>query len=247
MLNFSLAIIAARYSATVLFPVIDAIPPTANPSSGEGIKPKYVLGRISFDQVTFNYVNSPNPPILRDLSLKVLARRTTAIVGSPGSGKSTILSLIARLCDFHSGSIRLDDIDIKTLNLKWLRKQIGFVSKESVLFSATIQQNVGHGLIGTKWETFSEVQKFLLVEKACRQAGADEFIKSLPLGYNTVIGDGYITLSEGQKRLIIIARAIVADPAILLLDEPAAGLDGESELQVENVLKGVAFSGSSLI
>jgi len=197
--------------------------------------------------VSFNYANNNNPSgaILRRLSLNFPGRRTTAIVGAAGSGKSTILSLIARLHDSQSGFIRLDDVDVKTLNLKWLRKQIGFVSKDSVLFRATIQQNVGHGLVGTKWETFSEVQKFLLVEKACRQVGADEFIKNLPSGYDTVVGDKSSSLSEGQKRLIIIARAIVADPAILLLDEPAAGLDTDSELQVQNALNDISFSGSS--
>ena len=245
--DFPSAIIAARYSATVIFPIIDAIPLSPDPSSEEGIQPRYVLGWVCFDRVSFNYANNNNPSgaILRRLSLNFPGRRTTAIVGAAGSGKSTILSLIARLHDSQSGFIRLDDVDVKTLNLKWLRKQIGFVSKDSVLFRATIQQNVGHGLVGTKWETFSEVQKFLLVEKACRQVGADEFIKNLPSGYDTVVGDKSSSLSEGQKRLIIIARAIVADPAILLLDEPAAGLDTDSELQVQNALNDISFSGSS--
>jgi ATP-binding cassette subfamily B (MDR/TAP) protein 1 len=132
--------------------------------------------------------------------------------------------------------VRLDGVDIRDLNLKWLRSQIGLVSQEPMLFSTTILKNVEHGLIGTPHQDASQEEKLRLVKQACIKANADSFISNLPLGYDTVVGERGYLLSGGQKQRIAIARAIVSDPRILLLDEATSALDTQSEGVVQNAL-----------
>lgn len=128
------------------------------------------------------------------------AGKTVALVGASGSGKSTIVSLVERFYDPLSGVVKLDGVDIKDLNVKWLRNQIGLVSQEPVLFATTIRANVAYGLIGTRWEHDTEEEKTVLVKEACLKANANIFISKLPDGYDTVVGDGGFLLSGGQKR-----------------------------------------------
>ena len=132
--------------------------------------------------------------------------------------------------------MRLDGIDIRDLNLKWLRTQIGLVSQEPTLFSTTIRKNVEHGLVGTPHQNASPEEKLQLVREACIKANADGFISKLPLGYETVVGERGYLLSGGQKQRVAIARAIVSDPRILLLDEATSALDTQSEGVVQNAL-----------
>jgi ATP-binding cassette subfamily B (MDR/TAP) protein 1 len=157
-------------------------------------------------------------------------------VGASGSGKSTIVSLIERFYDPREGSVKVDGINVKDFNLKWLRSQIGLVMQEPTLFSTTIKQNVAHGLINTHWEHASEEHKFSLIKEACIKANADAFISQLPQGYDTVVGERGILLSGGQKQRVAIARAIVSDPRILLLDEATSALDTQSEGVVQDAL-----------
>jgi ATP-binding cassette subfamily B (MDR/TAP) protein 1 len=132
--------------------------------------------------------------------------------------------------------VKLDGVNVKELNLKWLRSQIGLVSQEPTLFATTIKQNVAHGLINTKFEHALEEEKFALIKEACVKANADGFISKLPNGYDTMVGERGFLLSGGQKQRVAIARAIVSDPRILLLDEATSALDTQSEGVVQDAL-----------
>lgn len=230
-----IAISTGRGAAAKLFATIDRVPDidSADPS---GLKPDHVDGEIRLENVNFNYPSRPGIRVVKDLSLTFRAGKTVALVGASGSGKSTIVSLIERFYDPTSGAVTLDGRNLKDLNLKWLRSQIGLVSQEPTLFSTTIKGNVGHGLIGTKLEHISEDEKFALIKEACIKANANDFISKLPLGYDTMVGERGFLLSGGQKQRIAIARAIVSDPRILLLDEATSALDTQSEGVVQDAL-----------
>ena len=210
--------------------------PPIDSSSEDGLKPNQVTGEITFENVDFNYPARPDVQVLKNLSIAFPAGKTAALVGASGSGKSTIVSLVERFYDPLSGSVRLDGVDLRELNLKWLRSQIGLVSQEPTLFATTIRKNVEHGLIGTRHQDASPEEKFQLIREACIKANADGFISKLPLGYDTVVGERGFLLSGGQKQRVAIARAIVSDPRILLLDEATSALDTQSEGVVQNAL-----------
>lgn len=231
-------------AAAKLFQVIDRVP-YINSADPAGLKPETVEGHITFENVHFSYPSRPGVSVSKDLSFSLLAGETVALVGASGSGKSTIISLLLRFYDPLSGVIKLDGIDIKNLNIKWLRSQIGFVSQEPMLFAATIHGNVAHGLIGTKFEDASEEKKITLVKAACIDANADSFINDLPLGYHTMVGEGGFLMSGGQKQRIAIARAIVGDPKILLLDEATSALEAQSERIVQDALSKAAAGQTS--
>jgi ATP-binding cassette subfamily B (MDR/TAP) protein 1 len=229
------AVTHGRAAAAKLFATIDRVPAidSADPS---GLKPEKMNGEITFENVVFNYPSRPNVPVLRGLSLTFPAGHTAALVGASGSGKSTIISLVERFYDPLEGSVKIDGIDVKDFNIKWLRSQIGLVSQEPTLFATTIKGNVAHGLINTKYEHASEQEKFALIKEACIKANADAFITKLPDGYDTLVGERGFLLSGGQKQRVAIARAIVSDPRILLLDEATSALDTRSEGVVQDAL-----------
>ena len=229
------AITHARGAAAKLYETIDRVP-TIDSSSPEGLTPASCTGEIALENVVFNYPSRPNVPILRGLSLRFPAGRTAALVGASGSGKSTIIALVERFYDPLQGAVRLDGADVRTLNVRWLRSQIGLVSQEPTLFATTIRGNVEHGLVGTRWEHAPDAEKFELVRAACVKANADGFVSKLPMGYDTMVGERGFLLSGGQKQRIAIARAIVSDPRILLLDEATSALDTQSEGIVQDAL-----------
>lgn len=193
-------------------------------------------GEITLEDVTFAYPSRPTVQVVKNLNITFRAGKTAALVGASGSGKSTIISLVERFYDPISGVVKLDGHNLKDLNLKWLRTQVGLVSQEPTLFATTIKGNVAHGLIGTKWEHASEEEKEALIKDACIKANADGFITKLPLGYDTLVGERGFLLSGGQKQRVAIARAIVSDPRILLLDEATSALDTQSEGIVQDAL-----------
>ena len=175
-------------------------------------------GKIDLDKVSFSY--TPDQPVLQQVSLHVTPGQMVALVGPTGSGKTTIINLIARFYDPSSGTVRIDNHDIKLLKQASLRSQISFVLQDTVLFTGTIWQNIAYGR--------PEASRAEILA-AAHDSNADEFIAKLPKGYDTPVGERGLTLSGGQRQRIAIARAIVRNSPILILDEPTSGLDAASE------------------
>ncbi|KAG2041266.1 P-loop containing nucleoside triphosphate hydrolase protein [Suillus americanus] len=232
-------------AAAKLFATIERVPDIDSANPG-GLKPAKVIGEITFEEVKFSYPSRPDVPILKGINITFPAGKTTALVGASGSGKSTIVSLTERFYNPLSGSVMLDGTDLRELNIKWLRSQIGLVSQEPVLFATTIRDNVAQGLIGTQYEDASDEEKFRLIKAACIKSNADDFVSRLPQGYDTMVGERGFLLSGGQKQRIAIARAIVSDPQILLLDEATSALDTRSEVIVQDALDKAATGRTTI-
>jgi ABC-type multidrug transport system fused ATPase/permease subunit len=184
-------------------------------------EPESLKGAIEFDRVAFAY--NAGSPVLRDVTLSIQPGTFVGLVGPTGSGKSTVAGLLPRFYDPERGRILIDEVDIRSYTLRGLRRQIGFVLQETILFHGTIRDNIAYGRHNA---TDAEIAM------AARLANADEFIARLPEGYDTVIGERGATLSGGQRQRIGIARAFIRDAPIMILDEPTASLDPESELLV---------------
>lgn len=195
----------AQAAAAKIFSTIDRVP-LIDSESKEGKTIDHVQGKISLSDVRFTYPSRPDVPVLKGLSITFEAGTTSALVGASGSGKSTIVSLVERFYDPQSGTVRLDGVDVRELNVKWLRSQIGLVSQEPTLFATTIAGNVEYGLVGTPWEHASAEEKQQLVKNACIKANADSFIEKLPDGYKTNVGERGFLLSGGQKRMSFAYR-----------------------------------------
>jgi subfamily B ATP-binding cassette protein MsbA len=184
---------------------------------------------IRFADVSFSYENAEDSPaVLHDINLEVKAGEVLAVVGSSGAGKSTLVHLIPRFFDVGGGHILIDDSDVRDVTLESLRSQIGIVTQETVLFNDTVRNNIAYGQ-----PHVSQKQ----VEEAARAARAYEFIKGLPDGYNTMIGERGVRLSGGERQRIAIARAILKNAPILILDEATSALDSESESLVQSALQ----------
>jgi ATP-binding cassette, subfamily B, bacterial len=182
-------------------------------------------GAIEFRDVTFGY--APGHPVLQGLTLTASAGQRVAIVGATGSGKSTLLALLLRLYEPSGGAIRIDGTDIRRFTARSLRDQISLVPQDPVLFHATVWENIAYGRPGATRDD---------IIRAARQANAHEFIARMPRGYDTLVGERGETLSGGQRQRIAIARAVIREAPILLLDEPSAALDPESEALVFDAL-----------
>ena len=182
-------------------------------------------GKIEFDHVSFSY--SPETPVLQDVSLTIEPGRVAAFVGPTGAGKTTIISLIPRFYDPSSGTVKIDGTDVRQFRQRSLRQQISFVLQETVLFHAPIWQNIAYG---KPEATRAEILR------AAELANATEFIDRMPEGYNTIVGERGMTLSGGQRQRIAIARAVIRNTPILILDEPTTGLDSASEKLVVEAL-----------
>ncbi|OJJ35892.1 hypothetical protein ASPWEDRAFT_134397 [Aspergillus wentii DTO 134E9] len=209
---------------------------------------------IVFDDVRFTYPSRSDVPILKGLNARFQKGKTTALVGPSGSGKSTIVALVERWYQLAigeegntPGAIFVGEHNINSLDLKWWRSQIGLVQQEPFLFNDTIFNNVSFGLIGTKWENETDEVRKGLVEKACREAFAEEFIERLPEGYETIVGESGIRLSGGQRQRLAIARSIVKEPAILILDEATSAIDVRGEKIVQAALDRVSKDRTTIM
>jgi ATP-binding cassette subfamily B protein len=195
-------------------------------------------GRIGFEHVHFRYSSRPEHYALHDFNLEVHSGETVAIVGPSGAGKSTSLQLLLRFYDPEMGRICIDGVDIASLDPQELRRQIALVPQDTVLFGASARENIGYGRPGA-----SDVE----IEAAARAAAADEFLRVLPAGYDTFLGERGTRLSGGQRQRIAIARAILKDPPILLLDEATSALDAESERLVQAALARLMRGRTTLV
>ena len=196
------------------------------PERPDASDPGQVKGEIAFEQVAFAY--DPKAPVLRDVSFTIAPGQSVGIVGPTGGGKSTVVSMIPRFYDPTGGRVRIDGVDIRDHRLQGLRGQIGFVLQDTVLFHGTVRENIAYGR-----PTATEDE----IVEAAKLANADEFIAKMPDGYDTAVGERGLTLSGGQRQRIGIARAIIRNAPILILDEPTAALDTESEKLVIDALE----------
>lgn len=193
-------------------------------------------GKIEFDRVNFAY--DEKSPVLKDISFTIEPGSTAAIVGPSGTGKTTIISLIPRFYDPQSGTVKIDGADVRSYTLKSVREQISFVLQETLLFHASVWDNIAYGKPDA---TSAQIMR------AAKQANADEFIEKLPDGYGTLLGERGATLSGGQRQRIAIARAIIRDSPILILDEPTSGLDSASEHAVIEALDRLLEGKTSIV
>ncbi|XP_057857177.2 ABC transporter B family member 19-like [Cryptomeria japonica] len=195
-------------------------------------------GCIDIHNVRFSYPSRPQKIILRSFSLSVPAGKTVALVGNSGCGKSTVISLLQRFYDPLKGKVLIDGIDIKELDLRFLRRNVGLVAQEPCLFATSIRDNIRMG----KWDASID-----MIERAADQANAHSFISGLPDKYETQVGDRGMQLSGGQKQRIAIARAILKNPCILLLDEATSALDSQSERNVQEALDNIMSNRTTLV
>jgi ATP-binding cassette subfamily B protein len=206
-------------------------------SDGEKLlRPETVQGFVTFDKVVFGYER--DRPVLQDVSLEARPGKTIALVGPTGAGKTTIINLLARFYDIDGGTIYVDGIPLSTIERETIRRSLGIVLQDTYLFSASIRENIRYGRLSA---TDAEV------EEAARIAEADPFIRQLPQGYETVLTDDATNISQGQRQLLTIARAILADPAILILDEATSNVDTRTELHIQRALQRLRTGRTSFI
>ena len=219
---------------TRIFDYFDKEITIASPENGK--KPQVQNGDICFNHVAFSYV--PEKPLLTDIHFTVPAGQMFAIVGPSGSGKSTVVNLLPRLYDVMKGSVTVAGVDVREMDLSYLRSCIGVVTQETYLFNGTILDNLRYA---------NEDATMEQIEEACRIASIDEFIKRQPDGYNTMVGNRGLKLSGGEKQRLSIARVILKDPKILILDEATSALDSISESAIQDALEVLMQGRTSIV
>lgn len=193
-------------------------------------------GQVTYDRVSFGY--APGQPVLEEVSFQVQPGQSYALVGGSGSGKTTLITLLPRLYEVTGGAIRIDGMDIRDMTLTSLRRNIGMVSQDTYLFNGTILENLRYARPDATREE---------IEEACKKAHIHDFIRSLPLGYDTLVGNRGLRLSGGEKQRLSIARVILKDPPILILDEATSALDSISESHIQQAIKPLLQSRTSLV
>jgi ATP-binding cassette subfamily B multidrug efflux pump len=224
----------SRASAERVFEILDARSEVANTPGAQPLG--QIKGAVSFENVTFSYIGSGT--VLRDVSFDVAPGQVVALLGPTGSGKSTIINLIPRFYDVTEGTIKIDGVDIRTVTIESLRKQIGIVLQETTLFGSTVRENITFGRPGA-----TQAQ----IEGAAKAAAAHDFIMSFPNGYDTEVGERGVTLSGGQRQRVAIARALLLDPRILILDDATSSVDTETEKEIQAALQRLMRNRTSFI
>jgi len=221
-----------------VFEVLDEEPSIAsNPGARPAPRPAEKAGAaVEFRNVSFGY--DPGKPVLRDISFRAGPGETVGIVGHTGSGKSTLISLIPRFHDPTDGTVTLNGVDVRDIRLRELRRSVGMIFQETFLFSASVRENIAYGRPGADFEA---------IQAAARAARADDFIRELEDGYDAVVGDRGVTLSGGQAQRIAIARAVLLDPQVLVLDDATASVDSETERLIRETVRGVAQGRTSFV
>ncbi|MCC6729575.1 MAG: ABC transporter ATP-binding protein [Chthonomonadales bacterium] len=221
--------IQAQWAGAAIDRVFETLDTRPEITDAPGAVPmRDMLGAVEFQDVSFGY--SPETMVLHDISFRVEPGEVIAIVGPSGAGKTTLVNLIARFYDVTDGVVTIDGVDVRGIRLEAIRRQIGYVSQESLLFSVTIRENIAYG-----YHDATEEQ----IVRAATDANLHDFIMSLPDGYDTKIGEDGIKLSVGQKQRLAIARAVLTDPRILILDDATSALDSGTEANVQRALERV--------
>ncbi|WOL11783.1 hypothetical protein Cni_G20547 [Canna indica] len=228
----------AKAASSSVFAILDR-KSKIDPSDDSGTTIERLKGNIELKHISFRYPTRPDVQIFQDLCLTIHSGKTVALVGESGSGKSTVVALLQRFYDPDCGDILLDGIEIKKLQLRWLRQQMGLVSQEPALFNDTIRANIAYGKEGKATEAE--------IVAAAELSNAHKFISSLQKGYDTLVGERGVQLSGGQKQRVAIARAIVKEPKILLLDEATSALDAESERVVQDALDRIMVNRTTVV
>ncbi|MGB0541266.1 MAG: ABC transporter ATP-binding protein [Hyphomicrobiales bacterium] len=219
-----------------LFPILDNKPKIISPD--KPLEIKKFKGSLKFSKVNFSYNNDRQDKILKEISLDIKPGQTAALVGPSGAGKSTLLNLVPRFYDVSSGSVLLDDYDLRDLSLQNVRSASSLVSQDALIFDISIKENIIFGCDGISDEIFLKV---------CKDSLVDDFVKDLPDKYLTLVGESGVRLSGGQKQRVAIARAMIKDAPILLLDEATSSLDSESEKKVQEALDKLMRDKTALI
>ena len=219
-----------------LFPILDNKPKIVSPD--KPLEIKKFKGSLKFSKVNFSYNNDRQDKILKEISLDIKPGQTAALVGPSGAGKSTLLNLVPRFYDVSSGSVLLDDYDLRDLSLPNVRSASSLVSQDALIFDISIKENIIFGCDDISDEIFLKV---------CKDSLVDDFVKDLPDKYLTLVGESGVRLSGGQKQRIAIARAMIKDAPILLLDEATSSLDSESEKKVQEALDKLMRNKTALI
>ena len=219
-----------------LFPILDNKPKIISPD--KPLEIKKFKGSLKFSKVNFSYNNDTQDKILKEISLDIKPGQTAALVGPSGAGKSTLLNLVPRFYDVSSGSVLLDDYDLRDLSLQNVRSASSLVSQDALIFDISIKENIIFGCDGISDEIFLKV---------CKDSLVDDFVKDLPDKYLTLVGESGVRLSGGQKQRVAIARAMIKDAPILLLDEATSSLDSESEKKVQEALDKLMRDKTALI